>query len=77
MGDKTNYSADVQKLYLELFLNDAETYMRCANIFNPESFDRKLQPVAKYLKEYVDKYKVMPELRIVKAETSVDLQDAT
>ena len=72
-----DYNYDIQKLYLEMFLADAESFVRVQNIFQYESFDRKLQPVAKYLKEYVDKYKVMPELRIVKAETSVDLQDAT
>jgi archaellum biogenesis ATPase FlaH len=73
----TDYNHDIQKLYLEMFLADAESFVRCQNIFDHENFDRKLQPIAKYLKEYVDKYKVMPELRIIKAETGVDLQDAT
>jgi len=72
-----DYTYDIQKLYLEMFLADAETFVRVQNIFDPESFDRKLQPVAEKLKEYVDKYKVMPELRIIKAESGVDLQDAT
>jgi archaellum biogenesis ATPase FlaH len=73
----TDYNYDVQKLYLEMFLADAESFVRVQNIFDPKSFDRRLQPVANYLKTYVDKYKVMPELRIVKAETSIDLNDAT
>jgi archaellum biogenesis ATPase FlaH len=72
-----DYNYDTQKLYLEMFLSDAETFVRVQNIFEHESFDRKLQPVAKYLKDYVDKYKVMPELRIVRAETGMDLLDAT
>ena len=72
-----DYNYDIQKLYLEMFLSDAESFVRVQNIFDHENFDRKLQPIAKYLKEYVDKYKVMPELRIVRAETGVDLQDAT
>ena len=72
-----DYSYDIQKLYLEMFLADAETFVRCQNIFDPLSFDRKLQPVAEKLKAYVDKYKVMPELKIIKAETSIDLDDAT
>jgi archaellum biogenesis ATPase FlaH len=72
-----DYNYDTQKLYLEMFLADAETFVRVQNIFEHESFDRKLQPVAKYLKDYVDKYKVMPELRIVRAETGMDLLDAT
>jgi len=72
-----DYNYETQKLYLEMFLADAETFVRVQNIFEHESFDRKLQPVAKYLKDYVDKYKVMPELRIVRAETGMDLLDAT
>ena len=72
-----DYSYDIQKLYLEMFLADAETFVRCQNIFDPLSFDRKLQPVAEKLKAYVDKYKVMPELKIIKADTGLELQDAT
>ena len=72
-----DYTYDIQKLYLEMFLADAETFVRVQNIFDPASFDRKLQPVAEKLKAYVDKYKVMPELKIIKADTGLDLQDAT
>lgn len=72
-----DYSYDIQKLYLEMFLADAESFVRCQNIFDPQSFDRKLQPVADKLKGYVDKYKVMPELKIIRAESGIDLQDAT
>jgi len=71
------YSYDIQKLYLEMFLADAESFVRVQNIFDPLSFDRKLQPVAEKLKAYVDKYKIMPELKIIKAEAGIDLADAT
>ena len=54
------YTFDVQKLYLEMLLADAESFARAQNIFTPKSFDRKLQPIAKFIKEYVDEYKVMP-----------------
>jgi len=72
MSDKTNYTPEVQKLYLDMFLSDAETYMRCANIFEPESFDRKYQEAAGFIKEYVDQYKVMPEATIVNASTGIE-----
>jgi archaellum biogenesis ATPase FlaH len=73
----SDYNYDIQKLYLEMFLADAETFVRCQNIFDSENFDRRLRATAEYLKTYVDKYKVMPELRIIKAETGLDLSDAT
>jgi archaellum biogenesis ATPase FlaH len=71
-----NYSYDIQKLYLEMFMSDAETFVRCQNIFDPENFDRKLQDTAKFITEYVNEYKVMPESQIVNASCSVDLNPA-
>ena len=60
------YTFDVQKLYLEMLLADAESFARAQNIFNPNSFDRKLQPVAKFIKDYMEEYKVMPDVDQVK-----------
>ena len=68
-----NYSYDVQKLYLEMFMSDAVTFVRCQNIFDPENFDRKLQESAAFIKEYVDQYRVMPEAAIVNATCGIDL----
>ena len=42
MTIKPNYNAEMQKLYLEMFLGDAETFVRCQNIFDPENFDKKI-----------------------------------
>jgi len=71
-----NYSFDVQKLYIEMLLADAESFARAQNIFKPESFDRKLQPIAKFVKDYMDEYKVMPEVEIVNAEHDIKLKTA-
>ena len=32
---KPNYDLAMQKLYIEMFLSDAETFIRCQNIFDP------------------------------------------
>jgi len=64
---QTDYSYEVQKLYIEMFLSDAETFARCQNIFDAENFDQRLQESAAFITEYVDKYKVMPETSIVNA----------
>ena len=70
------YTFDVQKLYLEMLLADAESFARAQNIFTPKSFDRKLQPIAKFIKEYVDEYKVMPEVDQVNAKFDIKLKTA-
>jgi KaiC/GvpD/RAD55 family RecA-like ATPase len=72
--EKPNYDFDVQKLYLEMFLSDAETFMRCANIFDPENFDQRLQDTAKFIKTYTDDYRVIPDVHIVNANCGKDLQ---
>jgi len=70
------YTFDVQKLYIEMLLADAESFARAQNIFKPESFDRKLQPIAKFVKDYMDEYKVMPEVDIVNAQHDIKLKSA-
>lgn len=72
--DRPNYSIEVQKLYLEMFLSDAETFIRCQNIFDPENFDQRLSKVADFITKYVDDYKVMPEVTQVNAVCKSNLE---
>lgn len=57
-----------------MFLSDAETFIRCQNIFDPENFDQRLQTTAEFITKYVDDYKVMPEPQIVNAACKTELQ---
>jgi hypothetical protein len=70
---KPNYDYEMQRLYLEMFLSDAETFVRCQNIFDPENFDQRLQDTAEFVNRYIDEYKVMPEATIVNAACRIDL----
>ena len=72
MTNKPNYDYETQKLYIEMFLSDAETFIRVQNIFDPENFDQRLQGVAEFINKYVDEYKVMPEAKIVNAQCHSD-----
>ena len=69
------YNADIQKLFLEMMLHDAPSYIRVQNIYNEENFDRSLRSTAKFLKEHTDKYKALPTLDQVRAVTGVELRD--
>ena len=71
-----DYTHDVQKLYMEMMLADAESFARAQNIFEPLNFDRKLQPVAKFIKDYVEEYKVMPEVEQVNSKFTVGFKSA-
>ena len=74
--NKPNYDYTMQRLYLEMFLSDAETFVRCQNIFDPENFDQRLQDTAEFINGYIDEYKVMPEAAIVNAACKIDLEPA-
>jgi KaiC/GvpD/RAD55 family RecA-like ATPase len=69
-----NYSSDLQKLFLEFMLQDAQTFVRVQNIYNPENFDRSLKDVAKFLKEHSEQYKTLPTIEQVQATTGVELK---
>jgi len=71
-----DYTFDVQKLYLEMLLADAESFARAQNIFDSNNFDRKLIPIAKFIKDYSEQYKVLPEVEQVNAKFDIKLKTA-
>jgi replicative DNA helicase len=73
MAEK-NYDYDVQKVYLEMMMADAETFVRCQGIFDHTLFDRKLQDAAQFINEYTKQYSVMPDYETVNASCRTDLK---
>jgi len=74
MADTKNYDFEVQKVYLEMMLADAETFVRCQGIFDHTLFDRKLQDAAQFINEYTKQYSVMPDFETVNASCRTDLK---
>ena len=69
-----DYGYDIQKVYLEMMLTDAETFVRCQAVFNDQAFDRRLQSAAKFINDYVVEHNAMPTFDIVNASTNANLQ---
>jgi len=69
-----DYGLEVQKLFLEMMLEDATAYVRVANIYKPENFDKSLRPAAEFIKEHSDKHKTMPDRLQISATTGIKLQ---
>jgi KaiC/GvpD/RAD55 family RecA-like ATPase len=69
-----DYNPDLQKLFLEMMLHDAGSYVRVQNIYNEENFDRSLRSVAKFIKEHSEKHKTLPNLDQIRATTGVELR---
>jgi len=68
-----DYGLDVQRLFLEMMLEDAQSYVRVQNIYNPENFDRSLRSAAEFIKEHSDKHKTMPDRTQISAVTGIKL----
>jgi KaiC/GvpD/RAD55 family RecA-like ATPase len=67
------YGVDVQRLFLEMMLQDAESYVRVQNIYNPENFDRSLRPAAEFIKQHSSEFKTMPVAEQISAATGIKL----
>jgi replicative DNA helicase len=75
MTNKTkDYGYNIQKLYLELMLADAETFVRCSGIFDPTLFDRKLQMSAEFIADYAKEYSSLPDYQMINAACNVDFK---
>ena len=70
----TDYNTEIQKLFLEMMLHDAQSYVRVQNIYNDENFDRSLRSAAKFIKEHSDKHQTLPTIEQIQAATSVTLR---
>ena len=71
----TDYGYDIQKLYLEMMMADAATFVRCQSIFDHTLFDRKLQSPAEFINNYVTEHNAIPTFDMVNAATHVELKD--
>lgn len=68
-----DYGYDVQRVYLEMMLTDAATFVRCQSVFDPNSFDRRLKDAAQFITDYVTNHNVMPTFDMVNSQTKTDL----
>jgi archaellum biogenesis ATPase FlaH len=71
-----DYGYDIQRVYLEMMLADAGTFVRCQSIFDSKLFDRRLQDAAEFLTRYVSDNNVLPTPDIINAATGSTLKAA-
>ena len=70
----TDYTYDIQKLFLEMMIADAQTFVRVQNIYNVENFHPELRPAAEFIQKHADKYNTLPERKQIAAMTSIKLE---
>jgi replicative DNA helicase len=69
----TDYNYDVQKLFLEMMMHDAQSFLRVQNIYNDENFDRDLRETAKFIYDHANEHKTLPDRAQIKAVTGIEL----
>jgi archaellum biogenesis ATPase FlaH len=69
----TEYTYDVQKLFLEMMMHDAQSFLRVQNIFNDDNFDRDLKETAKFIYDHANEHKTLPDRAQIKAVTGIEL----
>jgi len=70
----TEYTPELQKLFLEMMMQDAQSYVRVQNIYNPENFDRSLRETAKFIQQHSTDHKTLPTYEQIRAVTGVELK---
>lgn len=63
----TTYTTDLQKLFLEMMIDNPASFVRVQNIFNPQNFDRALREPAEFIFEHATRYKTMPTVEQINA----------
>jgi KaiC/GvpD/RAD55 family RecA-like ATPase len=56
-------------------MTDAESFVRCQGVFDPTTFDRRLQLPAEFIKTYVEEHNALPTFDMLNAATDTNLKD--
>ena len=72
----TSYDTGIQKLFLEMMMQDSQSFVRVQNIYNVDNFDRSLRVPAEFIKNHCAKHNTMPTFEQVNAVCKSDLQPA-
>jgi len=70
----TDYGYEIQKVYLEMMMTDAESFVRAQAVFDPSNFDRRLQDTATFLNDYVIEHNALPTFDMINAATDGQLK---
>lgn len=66
---------DKQRLVLSCLVANRDLMALCSSIIKPSYFDASLKKCVKFINEYFEKYKDIPKISTVQAETGITLDD--
>lgn len=65
-------SSKKEKLIIENLLSSKDIFARCSGIVQSKYFEPEYRPAVSFITDYFSKYKALPSLEIVKAETDIE-----
>jgi replicative DNA helicase len=74
MSDITEYTDDVQELFLKFLVSSPGLFSRCQNIIESHYFNRKFQPTINLLKSHSTNHNTIPTIEQVSAVGGLDLE---
>ena len=69
----TEYTPELQELFLEFLVHDPELFVRVNGILESEYFDKPYRKTVDFLKEHSSEYSAQPTLQQIKAVTGLQL----
>lgn len=69
----TEYSREIQVLFLRMIVSDPQLYTRVTNIINADNFEKGLRSTVKFIQEYAEKYNGVPDVDKITAVTGLEL----
>ena len=74
-SDITDYSSDVEELFIRYMISKPDLYVRCKGILRAEYFDDKQnQKTVEFINSYSDDFSSMPDLSQIQAITGKKLE---
>ncbi len=70
----TEYTVELQKLFVDMLMSEPEVFIRCRNIIDPENFDRSLRGGVEFINDYVDKHRSLPDAKQIKAVSKLEIE---
>lgn len=67
------YNADVQKIFLSVFIADPDLFAKCRAIIHDVYFDDQYRPLVRYVLSHADTYRAIPTIEMIAAKTGVVL----
>lgn len=69
-----DYNEHTQRTLLSYMISDPVAFAISQTIIDPEHFDDRLRPAARYILDYADKFKVLPTPDQIEAQTRVEIK---